>query len=135
VSQSYFALHASLLFIKQTRDATGFEEQLYARAIPSRLWLLRRCAQMEANELRSETEVQGLAVTLSQASPVAVSEAICPAGDIVVSGGWNGLGTYTTVGNSVPVTVNGDQGWEVRALLDQNATGSATLTAIAMCAS
>ncbi len=31
VSQSYFALRASLVFIEQTRDASGFEEQLYAR--------------------------------------------------------------------------------------------------------
>lgn len=51
VSQAYFALHATLLFIEQARDATGINQQLYARAIPSQLWLLRRCAQMEANEL------------------------------------------------------------------------------------
>ena len=51
VSQSYFALGSSLLFIEQARGATGINQQLYARAIPSRLWLLRRCAQMEANEL------------------------------------------------------------------------------------
>lgn len=51
VSQAYFALHAGLLFIEQARDATGINQQLYARAIPSQLWLLRRCAQMEANEL------------------------------------------------------------------------------------
>lgn len=51
VSQAYFALQATLLFIEQARDATGVEQQLYARAIPSQLWLLRRCAQMEADEL------------------------------------------------------------------------------------
>ena len=51
VSQSYFAFHDTLLFIEQARDATGITQQLYARAIPSQLWLLRRCAQMEAHEL------------------------------------------------------------------------------------
>ena len=58
VSQSYFAFQASLLFIDQARGATGIKQQLYARAIPSQLWLLRRCAQMESNELaRLEIDV------------------------------------------------------------------------------
>jgi hypothetical protein len=50
VSQSYLALQASLLFIEETRDGAGMKGQLYARAVPSQLWILRRCAEMEARE-------------------------------------------------------------------------------------
>ena len=75
VSQSYFALHASLLFVEQAREAIGMKGQLYARAIPSQLWLLRRCAQMEANEL-ARLEIDEADRTLLKNEIAAFDEAL-----------------------------------------------------------
>jgi hypothetical protein len=53
VSQSWWTLHALMLFASQARSAFGPEQQIYARQIFGQLRLLRLCAEMQAKELRN----------------------------------------------------------------------------------
>jgi hypothetical protein len=52
VSQAWWALRAAVLFAADARNGSGEEEQIYARQIFGQLRALRRCADMQACELR-----------------------------------------------------------------------------------
>jgi hypothetical protein len=52
VSQSWWAFQAALLFAADAKQASGTAQQIYARQIFGQLRALRRCAEMQARELR-----------------------------------------------------------------------------------
>jgi hypothetical protein len=52
VSQSWWALQAARLFASDAKNATGPAQQIYARQVFGQLRALRRCAEMQAKELR-----------------------------------------------------------------------------------
>lgn len=52
VSQSWWALHAILLFAADANNANGPAQQIYARQIFGQLRALHRCAEMQAKELK-----------------------------------------------------------------------------------
>jgi hypothetical protein len=52
VSQSWWALQAIFLFASDAQDATGPAQQIYARQLFGQLRALRRCAAMQARELK-----------------------------------------------------------------------------------
>ena len=52
VSQSWWALQAAVLFADDAKNGSGAAQQIYARQIFGQLRALRRCAEMQARELR-----------------------------------------------------------------------------------
>jgi hypothetical protein len=52
VSQSWFAINSLTLFASKARSELGPEQQIYARQIFGQLRLLRRCAGLQAGELK-----------------------------------------------------------------------------------
>lgn len=52
VSQSWWAFQAAVLFAADANNASGPAQQIYARQIFGQLRALRRCAEMQAKELK-----------------------------------------------------------------------------------
>jgi hypothetical protein len=52
VSQSWWAFHAAVLFATDATHSSGPAQQIYARQIFRQLSALRRCAEMQARELK-----------------------------------------------------------------------------------
>jgi hypothetical protein len=66
VSQSWWALRAVRLFAADAKKADGPEQQIYARQVFGQLRALRRCAEMQAKELRRLGVAEGDRVLLDQ---------------------------------------------------------------------
>lgn len=86
-----------------------------------------------AGAVSAETEVIGNLVTISPGTPVNVSEAVCPAGHLLLAGGWKGLTADVTISDSAPTTVNGAVAWAVAAALNDAASETETFEAVAVC--
>jgi hypothetical protein len=63
---------------------------------------------------------------------VGTSQAVCPAGSMVISGGFASSGTLTTI--SAPTTANGSQVWQASGGNTLNPSG-VTLRSVALCLS
>jgi hypothetical protein len=83
--------------------------------------------------ITNEFEVTGTTAIISGPAPANTSQAICPGGDIVLSGGWKGLGADTSVSANEPTTVNGDQAWVVVAALNHTTDPEGSFQAVALC--
>lgn len=92
---------------------------------------------MGPSGVTGESEVTGTIVNLSASSPVGVSIATCPSGDLVLSGGWKGLTVGVNISDNEPTTVNGQPAWAVTVALDPeeaSTVGEETFEAVAVCA-
>ena len=92
-------------------------------------------AQGPAGAVSGESEVTGALTEISPGSPVSSSEASCPGGQLVLSGGWKGDLVEATISSSEPATINGQQSWAVVVALDPSASSEESFQAVAVCAS
>lgn len=74
--------------------------------------------QGAAGTISAATTVTGPVATINANTLAASSVALCPSGDVLLGGGWNGLESASTVPDSEPLTEGNQQGWEVIAVLD-----------------